>query len=307
MRLVKSDSLVETGLRAADNTIFEQNRIWARFASEKPDVSASLMRAIRALHARVPEDRPLSALSIGAGSEPQFRILQAGFERGLWLYDIDGAALASLKERLVRQQLDNVHLVQGDYSKDFLTPEVARQALASLLDGEKQDLITLHHALYYAPVSTWPDLITALYGHILAENGVMHMALMSARETRPHTSTWLYNHFAGKFFGSATDQDLLQLRQDLSLGTALKDCQIVTEKKDVTFWADDFELFMSAVWMILLHPHAHEFNLEQRVEITEFVIEQFWIPQRPLVQVQDYLAIHKLGIAPPKGAFHGNY
>ena len=102
LHLVKSDSLIERGLDAANYNIFEQNRIWARYASEKPDVAASLMRTIRAIHMRMKEERDLSALSIGAGNEPQFRILQPAFQKGLWLYDIDGAALATLQERQAR-------------------------------------------------------------------------------------------------------------------------------------------------------------------------------------------------------------
>ena len=295
MRLVKSDALIERGLRTAENSIFEQNRIWARFASEKPSVAASLMRAIRALHSRVPEDRELAALSIGAGNEPQFRILQAAFQKGLWLYDIDAAALATLQERQTRQQLENVNLVQGDYTRDFQTAAIAEHSLQTILDGTKQDLITLHHSLYYTKAEKWPELIEALYQEVLAENGAMHLVMMSARETRPFTTTWLYNHFAGKFFGIHTDQDLLRLRHDLSFDTALKNCQIVSEMEQVNFWVDDFEFFMSVVWMILLYPHGHDYTLEQRVEITEFIIEHFWAPKRPLVQTQDYVALHKLG------------
>lgn len=305
MHLVKSDSLVERGLNAAEFNIFEQNRIWARYANEKPDVAASLMRTIRAIHTRVASDRELSALSIGAANEPQFRILQAACQRGLWLYDIDGAALATLQERLVRQQLDNVHLVQGDYTKDFQNGAVAKRALETLLNGQRQDLITLHHSLYYSAAPDWPRLIRALYDEVLAENGAMHLVMMSARETRPFTTTWLYNHFAGKFFGSSTDQDLLGLRHELSFDTSLKNSEIVSEMRQVKFWVDDFDLFMSVVWMILLYPQAHAYTLEQRIEITEFIIEHFWIPKRPLVQTQDYVTLHKLGPTQGRATYCG--
>ena len=57
MLVATTDSLIERGLKAAEYRIFEQNKIWARYASEKPDVAISLMGAIRQLHSRTPVDR----------------------------------------------------------------------------------------------------------------------------------------------------------------------------------------------------------------------------------------------------------
>jgi hypothetical protein len=307
MLVATKDSLVERGIKAAECRIFEQNKIWARFASEKPDVAISLMRAIRQLHSRTPCDRKLSALAIGAGDEPQFRILQAAFERGLWLYDIDGAALAKIKERLDRQSIDKVYLLQGDYSRDFENELVAAQTLESILGGRKLDLVTLHHCLYYCCASEWPGIIKAIYDSVLAPQGAMHMVMMSAREQRPGTTTWLYNHFAGKFFGSSTEQDLLQLRQTFSEDPGMRGCRIDAETREVEFWVDDFEAFMSVVWMILLYPHGHDYSLEQRIEITEFVIEHYWRPGRPLIQTQDYVTLHKPAYALTRDPFRGLY
>ena len=76
-------------------------------------------------------------------------------------------------------------------------------------------------------------------------------------------------------------------------------------RRQVRFWVDDFDLFMGVVWMILLYPHAHDYTLEQRIEITEFVIEHYWIPKRPLVQSQDYVTLHKLGPAGAMSVFGG--
>ncbi len=295
VHLVKSDNLIDRGLRAAEYNIFEQNRIWARYSNEKPDVAASLMRTIRALHSRMTDDRELSALSVGAGNEPQFRILQSAFQRGLWLYDIDGAALATIRERQVRQALETVRLVQGDYRRDFQDSSVARQSLETIFDGQRQDLITLHHCLYYSKASEWPCLVRALYDQVLTPTGAIHMVMMSARETAPFTTTWLYNHFAGEYFGSSTDQDLPGLRHELSHNKGLIDCEFISETHKVQFWVDDFDLFMSVVWMILLYPQGHDYSLDQKIEITEFIIEHFWLPQRPLVQTQDYVTLHKSG------------
>jgi hypothetical protein len=294
MHVATVDSLVERGLKAAESRIFEQNKIWACHASEKPDVSVSLMKTIRALHSRLPHDRELSALAIGAGDEPQFRVLQAAFQRGLWLYDVDGAALAKLRERIDRQAIDNVYLVQGDYGRDFQNSDAADFTRETILDGRRLDLVTLHHCLYYYCASEWPELLKAIYQGVLAPKGAMHLVMMSTRETRPGTTTWLYNHFAEKFSGSGTDQDLLKLPSALAHDTAFKHCEVVSETREVEFWVDDFERFMAVVWMILLYPHGHDYSLDQRVEITEFVIEHFWRPGRPLVQTQDYLSLHKL-------------
>ena len=305
MRVTSTENLVERGLKAAEYRIFEQNKIWARHASEKPDAGVSLMKAIRALHARTSPDRELSALAIGAGDEPQFRILQAAFQRGLWLYDVDGAALAKLRERLDRQSIDNVYLVQGDYEWDFKNPDAANYTRATILDGQRVDLVTLHHALYYCRASDWPFLISSIYQNVLASRGAMQMVLMSARDERPGSTTWLYNHFARKFSGIRTDQDLLALPKTLKENSVFRHCRVESESRQVTFWVDDFERFMAVVWMILLYPHGHDFSLAQRVEITEFIIEHFWRPERPLVQTQDYLTLHKLDPAPVRDPLSG--
>lgn len=305
MHVATVDSLIERGLKASEYRIFEQNNIWARHASEKPDVAVSLMKTIRALHARNPQNRDLAALAIGAGDEPQFRILQAAFQRGLWLYDIDGAALAKLRERIDRQSIKNVYLVQGDYGWDFQNPNAAYYTRATILDDRRVDLVTLHHALYYCCATEWPTLVKSIYQGVLAPRGAMQMVMMSTRETRPGTTTWLYNHFARKFSGSASDQDLTQLPQLLKKDDVFKHCQVDCESREVEFWVDDFERFMAVVWMILLYPHGHDYSLEQRIEITEFVIEHFWRPGRPLIQTQDYLTLHKLDPAPVRDAMAG--
>ncbi|WP_419910778.1 hypothetical protein [Hoeflea sp.] len=285
--------LIERGLQVAESRIFRQNKIWARHADEKPDVAASLMRTIRELHRRLPPDRDLSALSIGSGDEPQFRLLEATFQNGLCLYDLDAAALAVVRERIERQMIERVTLAQGDFNNDFRDADAAELALAAKLGGRRFDLLTLHHCLYYSDASNWPGLISALYESVLAPSGAMHMAMMSAREDREGTTTWLYNHFTEKFFGSGTNQDLLLLEDDLAAHPSFKNAQILSESSEVRFWVDNFERYMAVVWMIMLYPDGHRYTVDQRVEIIEFVIQRFWRPRRPLVQVQDYLTVFK--------------
>jgi hypothetical protein len=45
----------------------------------------------------------MRALSVGSSSEPQFRLLEANFRVGLYLLDIERAALAVIRERMRRQ------------------------------------------------------------------------------------------------------------------------------------------------------------------------------------------------------------
>ena len=289
------DMLIEQGLMAAEARIFQQNKIWARHTDEKPDVAASLMRVIRHLHRTMPMDRDLSALSIGSGDEPQFRLLDAVFRAGLTLYDIDEMALAAVRSRIERQRLGTVSLCTGDYTRDFRDPGMAAQTLEQKFSGSPFDLVTLHHCLYYSDVTDWPAITEAIYRSVLAPGGAMHMAMMSTRENRRGTTTWLYNHFARRFFNQEADQDLLGLQDILARHASFEDAQVTTETREVQFWVNNFERYMSVVWMILLYPDGHNYTIQQRVEITEFVIENFWRPRRPLIQSQDYLSVFKAG------------
>ncbi|MEX3008312.1 class I SAM-dependent methyltransferase [Hoeflea sp. TYP-13] len=288
-----NDKLIERGLEVAESQIFRQNKIWARHTDEKADVAASLMKTIRTLHKAAPREKELSALAIGSADEPQFRLLEAAFKKGLWLYDIDGTALAIVAERLQRQMIEGVSLVSGDYTVDLADPQTAMRTLSSKLGGRPFDLVTLHHCLYYSSAAIWPVLVEALYDRVLAPGGAMHFALMSARETREGTTTRLYHHFSRMFFGAQTNQDLLLLKDELKVHPVFRKADISSETHEVTFWVDDFEKYMAVVWMVMLYPHGHRYTLDQRTQIIEFVIENFWRPRRPLIQAQDYLTVFK--------------
>ncbi|MEM6462114.1 MAG: class I SAM-dependent methyltransferase [Pseudomonadota bacterium] len=285
--------LIERGLLAAEARTFEQNKIWARHTDEKPDVAASLMRVVRRLHRTLPFEKELSALSIGSGDEPQFRLLDAAFRGGVCLYDIDAKALASVRARIERQMLGTVSLCTGDYTKDFCDPQTAARTLQKKFTCKPFDLITLHHCLYYSSAADWPQFVEAIYESALAPGGAIHFAMMSNRENRKGTTTWLYKHFASKFFDAKPDQDLLSLYDRLAAHPAFKGADISTETREVQFWVENFDRYMSVVWMILLYPDGHRYTVDQRVEITEFVIRHFWRPRRPLIQTQDYLSIFK--------------
>jgi hypothetical protein len=82
------------GLRAAREHIHDQDRIWSRYSNDKVDIAGGLARVIRTLSKSLPLTKSLTALSIGSSNEPQFRILESAFRGGLYLLDIEEAALA---------------------------------------------------------------------------------------------------------------------------------------------------------------------------------------------------------------------
>ncbi len=291
MKAGSDDDLIEVGVKAADTNIFQQNKIWARYTNEKADIAEVLMRVIRKLAKATDADRPLRALSIGSSDEPQFRILEATFKGGLYLLDVDPKALDIVNERIVRQMIKRVSTVQGDFTQDFADDNTSRRTLAEQLGGQPFELITLYHSLYYCEMKQWKPLVDSLIQSILAAQGAVHIVVMSATEQREGTTTWLYNHFAGKFFGHHNDQNLFRLKDELDDSSVLMDAQLSIEPREVTFHTDDFEKFMSVVWMIMLHPYVHVYSLDQRREVTTYVLKNLWRVGRPLIQVQDNLVI----------------
>ncbi len=285
--------LIETGVRAADAQIFQQNKIWTRYSDEKADIAAGLMSIMRRFGQTLPTNKPLRALSIGCADEPQFRLLEAGFRGGLYLYDRDRAALQVIEERIDRQHIAAVHPVFGDYLTDFRDPQTASASLQRKLGGERFDLITLHHSLYYSEPDQWPALIEALIEAVLEPDGIIHIVLMSPADERLGSTTCLYNYFAKRFFGHKNEQDLLQLKQDLKTLDLPGETEFAFEPREVRFFVDDFEKFMAVIWMIMLYPDTHDYSLEQRREITAYVRDTFWRDRRPLLQIQDNLTIYR--------------
>ncbi len=293
MLAISDEKLIEQGLRAGETALCHKVKTWARHSNEKADVAAVQMDIVRQLDRDHPAPRPLRALSIGCSSEPQFRLLEAAYRGGLYLYDADGAALKGLRARINRQMINGVVPVQGNYLRDFRSAPAARAALAERLGGEPFDLINLHHSLYYCDQRDWTPLVTNLYQELLAPLGRMHIVMMSAADQREGTTTWLYNLFAERFFNHRNDQDLGRLRDELADSPAFAGARFSYQSRDVRFRAEDFETFMAAIWLILLYPEGHAFSLAQRREITEFVLAYFWRENKPIIQVQDNLVISK--------------
>jgi len=113
------------------------------------------------------------------------------------------------------------------------------------------------------------------------------------RSDDPASTTWLYQHFAGRFFGTRNDQDLRAFAGQLRRATAYANAQVLAKSTLVDFFVDDFARFVSVVWMILLYPNAHDYTPEQRVEITEHVYRNLWSRKKPLVQVQDHVVVYR--------------
>lgn len=285
--------IIERGIKIADSKMFEEDKIWSHYSNDKVDVGEELAMVIRTIFKAFPLRKAISALSIGSSNEPQFRLLQSSFRDGLYLLDVEKEALDIVQERIHRQHIKHVKTIPCDYSKIFFNPEKTALLLKTKLEGKKMNLITLHHSLYYCQKSNWNALFENLYRHILAPNGAIHTVLMAAESNECHTTTWLYNHFVGKYFGHRNDQELRKFKKELQANPLFSKAQILMRWHRVHFFVNDFEKFMSAIWMILLYPEVHQYSLKQREEITEFIYKKFWKVKRPLVQLQDHLVIYR--------------
>ncbi len=285
--------IIELGLKVADSKVFQEDKIWSRYSRDKVDIGESLLRVIRTLSKAFALSKDMSALSIGSSNEPQFRLLETAFRKGLYLLDIEKEALDVVQERIHRQCTDHVRTILGDYNKLFLTSKETARFLKSRLGGEKINLITLHHCLYYCEQSSWVALFENLYRQILAPKAAIHAVLMASESDEPYTAGRLYNYFAGKFFGHRNNQSLRRFKSELRHKRLFKKAQILTKRSRVRFFVDDFEKFMAVIWMILLYPEVHRYNLQQREEIVEFIYDNFWQKKKPLIQLQDHLVIYR--------------
>jgi len=285
--------LIESGVNIAGEKMYYEDRIWSRYSNDKVDIGEELTKVIRTLDKAVPLTKKMSALSIGSSAEPQFRILETAFRKGLYLLDVDKNALNIINERIKRQSTDHVKTLLGDYNKYLLKPGKIKLFSENKLEGNRMDLITLHHSLYYCSETVWGDIFVNLFKYILTPKGAIHAVLMSSETNNENTTTWLYNHFVEKYFGLKNTQDLLGLKRKLKKNRVFKDAQILSKTNRVNFYVDDFEKFMAVIWMILLYPDVHHYSIKQRTEITEFVYKKFWIKKKPLIQAQDHLVIYR--------------
>src|SRR5262249_54822512 len=271
----------------------QQDKIWSRYSRDKVDIGETLAGILRTLAKAAPLGRPLRGLSVGSSTEPQFRLLEASFRGGLYLLDVERAALAVINERIRRQAVTHVFPLRHDYTEILLDRARTRRFLSDELGGRRLDLLAFEHSLYYCAASQWRAVLTNAFDVLLMPTGALHAVMMSARSTDPSTTTWLYNNFAGRFFGHRNDQDLLAFagvaRRDGAFGAA----QVLAKTDRVRFYVDDFRALMSVVWMILLYPNVHRYSLAQRREIAEHVYRRIFAPRLPLFQDQDHLVIYR--------------
>ncbi len=287
------------GLRAAGGHMFQQDKVWSRYSDDKVDIAGTLTRVLRTLAKALPLEQPQTALSIGSSNEPQFRILESACRGGLYLLDIEDAALRVVEERVQRQNTPHVRTIRGDYREVLRDAESVRLFRDRQLDGQRLTLITLHHSLYYSPESFWRGLLANLYEDLLAPapepgpSSAIHAVLMASRSDDPTSTGWLYNHFAQKFFGCHNDQDLRVCAEQLRGDPRFAAAQVLDKSSRVEFFVDDFAQFMAVVWMILLHPNVHQYTDEQQREVIEFVYAKLWSRGLPLVQIQDHVVIYR--------------
>ncbi len=283
--------MIEKGILAGEIDMYEEDNTWSQNSSDKVDIAEELMCVIRNIFRTISADRLLNALSIGSGSEPQFQILEAAFRGGLYLLDIDSIPLSVIDKRIKNHWIDHVKTIQADYNKVLVHDADAHLFLSRELGGTRQDLITLHHSLYYSSESDWAELFGSLYGTILGEQGAIHAVMMSSDCREPDSTTWLYNHYAGKFFGCRNDQDLASFGKTLHNTTGFEKAEVRIETHRVKFFTDDFEKFMEVIWMILLYPNVHDYTHDQREEITDYIYNNFYKSGKPLIQMQDHLVV----------------
>ncbi len=163
--------LIEIGIKVGNSDMYDEDKIWALYSSDKIDIGEVLMKVIRTLDRELPLSRELRALSIGSGSEPQFRILEPTARGGLYLLDIDSVPLGIVKEQLRREWIKHVTTIRVDYNRVLIRAQKVEQFVKNRLGGKKLDLIVLHHSLYYSRESEWEALIENLYRKILASRG----------------------------------------------------------------------------------------------------------------------------------------
>jgi hypothetical protein len=145
-------------------------------------------------------------------------------------------------------------------------------------------------------------LVWSLYSQVLTGGGqahegggAIHAVLSSSQADDPMSANWLYNHFAGKYFGVRNTQDLPEFARELRNDPRFLDAIIQTRTCHCRFWCEDFGDLMHGVWMILLHPNVHRFDESQQREVIEYVYANVNTAQRPLVQRQDHLYIQTVG------------
>jgi hypothetical protein len=274
----------------------EQNDLWSRYSNEKDDAAAAVMRIICDLARAKGTRGSMRALSLGCGTEPLSPILEAAFRDGLYLVDNDRQSLLLLAERIKRQQLRHVSAVCADYFDALRNARQAGSFREANLSGWRMNLITLHHSLYYSPAWAWRDLMHSLVEEILHADqpAAIHAVLMAHESDDPQTTTWLYNTFTDLNFGPfKNDQDLERLADTLKASLPPDEVQVAVTSSRIEFCPQSFEQLMAAMWMVLLHPHVHEYSVHQAREVTEHLYRHFWKERKPLVQIQKHLTIYR--------------
>jgi hypothetical protein len=142
-------------------------------------------------------------------------------------------------------------------------------------------------------MDSWLPLFSNLQKLLLARTGAIHAVLMSPDSRDQHTTSWLYNHFAGKYFGIRNDQSLPELKRKLENHPDFRNTRVFIRTSMIRFFVDDFEKFMKVIWMILLYPGVHNYSEHQKEEIVSFVYDNFFSKKQPLFQKQHHLVLYR--------------
>lgn len=288
----RENEWIGAGMKSAGTDIYFQNGIWSRYSSDKVDIGMQVANVFKDLLKNRPSPKDIRALSIGCGQEPQFRLLQALCDGGLYLLDVDENALDAIMKRMLRQSIKDVSLVNEDL-KIFLDAGKTEDFVNTRLGGKPIDAVFLHHSLYYCEAGEWKKLMRNLFDIVLGPKGVIHCVLMASRSDDRLTTTWLYNHFAGRFCNHCNDQDMIELSRELKADNLFAGSLISAKTSHVRFFVDNFEQFMAVVWMILLYPYVHRYSESQKEEIIRHIYNEFFFPEKAMIQNQDHIVIYK--------------
>ena len=266
MSRLTAAQLERIALDAGRTRMYQQDKVWSRYSSDKVDIAATLgqrgphaVPRAAARDAASPRSRSARATSRSSAS------WRRSFPDGLYLLDIEEAALDVVAERIARQRTRHVTPDPRRLPRSSSPTTRARGASAP-----QRPRRPAHDAGHAAPLA----LLRAAQSRGAASSiastarcwrrrrgpgpsAAIHAVLMASRSDDPRSTTWLYNHFAGRFFGRHNDQDLRACARELRRDPAFAGRRCVTKSSRVEFFVDDFEQFMAVVWMILLHPNVH--------------------------------------------------
>lgn len=285
-----SNEALNQAIVASQQTMAQQDIIWSTYSNDKIDIGEKTAKVLTQIIKNIPDNKELRIISIGCGIEPQFNLLQSFANGGLYLIDNDQTIIDKLKNKVKRQKIKNVYPIKFDMN-NFTSLEKVIEFFNTNIKT-KVHAIFFHHSLYYVLQKKWQVLIENIYSKYLLPGGIIHAVLMSSECAKQNSTTWIYNTYAGKFFGHKNEQDLKEFAEQIKGNKDILG-EINCTSSLVEFSSKEFYNLMAVIWMIMLHPHVHNLSEIQLKEITEFIYISIFKKEQLLIQIQDHLFIQK--------------